>query len=61
MAGKLAGKVAIITGAGSGQGAAMTSLFVQEGAKVVSGGYQPCRDEGGDFRSRRRLVSHGLL
>ena len=35
MAGKLAGKVAIITGAGSGQGAAMTSLFVQEGAKVV--------------------------
>jgi NAD(P)-dependent dehydrogenase (short-subunit alcohol dehydrogenase family) len=35
MAGKLEGKVAIITGAGSGQGAAMTALFVQEGAKVV--------------------------
>lgn len=35
MAGKLTGKVALITGAGSGQGAAMTTLFVQEGAKVV--------------------------
>ena len=35
MAGKLAGKVAIITGAGSGQGAAMTKLFIKEGAKVV--------------------------
>lgn len=35
MAGKLAGKIAIITGAGSGQGAAMTKLFIQEGAKVV--------------------------
>lgn len=35
MTGKLAGKVAIITGAGSGQGAAMTALFIEEGAKVV--------------------------
>jgi NAD(P)-dependent dehydrogenase (short-subunit alcohol dehydrogenase family) len=35
MAGKLAGKVALITGAGSGQGAAMITLFIQEGAKVV--------------------------
>ena len=35
MAGKLAGKVAIITGAGSGQGAAMTKLFIEEGARVV--------------------------
>src|ERR1700687_6099421 len=35
MAGKVAGKVAIITGAGSGQGAAMTKLFIEEGAQVV--------------------------
>lgn len=35
MTGKLTGKVAVITGAGSGQGAAMTALFIQEGARVV--------------------------
>ena len=35
MAGKLAGKIALVTGAGSGQGAAITSLFISEGAKVV--------------------------
>jgi NAD(P)-dependent dehydrogenase (short-subunit alcohol dehydrogenase family) len=33
--GRLAEKVAIVTGAGSGQGAAITSLFIQEGARVV--------------------------
>lgn len=35
MAGKLEGKIALVTGAGSGQGAAITTLFVEEGAKVV--------------------------
>ena len=33
--GRLTGKVAIVTGAGGGQGAAEASLFVSEGAKVV--------------------------
>jgi NAD(P)-dependent dehydrogenase (short-subunit alcohol dehydrogenase family) len=37
--GKLDGKVAIITGAGSGQGLAAARLFSQEGASVVIGEY----------------------
>lgn len=33
---RLAGKVAIVTGAGAGQGAAEATLFAQQGAKVVA-------------------------
>lgn len=36
MAGRLEGKVAVVTGAGSGMGTAMVELFCAQGAKVVA-------------------------
>jgi len=40
-AGRMAGKVAVVTGAGTGLGAATTRLFVREGANVVAVGRRP--------------------
>jgi NADP-dependent 3-hydroxy acid dehydrogenase YdfG len=34
--GRVSGKVAVVTGAGSGQGAAEADLLAQEGAKVIA-------------------------
>ncbi|MFA7270354.1 MAG: SDR family oxidoreductase [Sterolibacterium sp.] len=36
MAGRLEGKIAVITGAGSGIGASMAEIFCREGAKVIA-------------------------
>lgn len=36
MSGRLAGKVAVVTGAGSGMGAAMVTQFCAQGAKVIA-------------------------
>lgn len=41
MAGRLQGKVALITGAGSGIGRAMALLFAREGARIVAGDLNP--------------------
>lgn len=47
---RLAGKIAVITGAGSGMGRAMATLFASEGAKVV------CADVSG----RQEEVAHAI-
>ncbi len=48
--GKLDGKVAIVTGAGSRIGQETASLFAKEGAKVV---VSDLNDEGGGMRRSR--------
>ncbi len=43
--GRLAGKVAVVTGAGSGMGEAMVELFCREGARVVAADISGKQDE----------------
>ena len=48
--GRLDGKVAVITGAGSGMGRASAVLFAAEGAKVV------CADRSGDEEETAKII-----
>lgn len=45
MAGRLMGKVAVVTGAGSGMGEAMARRFVEEGARVVAADVSGAQEE----------------
>ena len=54
--GLLDGKVAVITGAGSGMGQASVQVFVREGAKVVAADISGAR-EGHRRRGRRRRAA----
>jgi NAD(P)-dependent dehydrogenase (short-subunit alcohol dehydrogenase family) len=55
MAGRVEGKVALITGGGSGIGRATALLFAREGAKVLVADYDP---EGGE-RTAKTIVEAG--
>jgi NAD(P)-dependent dehydrogenase (short-subunit alcohol dehydrogenase family) len=55
VAGRLEGKVAVITGAGSGMGAATAQLFFEEGAKVV------LADITGEQEKLAKLLGDGAL
>jgi len=43
--GSLEGRVAVVTGAGSGMGKASVKVFVRDGAKVVAGDISGVRGE----------------
>ena len=62
MAGRLQGKVAIITGTGSGMGRAAALMFAREGAKVVGCDINPAAGATAIFpwpvRSRNAPIGH---
>ena len=45
MSGRLDGKIAVVTGAGEGQGKAVALLFAKEGAKVIAGDISGKQDD----------------
>lgn len=55
MAGRLEGKVALITGGGSGQGRTAAMLFAREGAKIALSDVQ---EEGG-MQTRHMVTENG--
>ncbi len=58
MSGRLAGKVAIITGAGSGMGRAAAVLFAQEGAKVVCADMSSAEAETAEMIGAAAVAAH---
>ena len=56
MAGRLDGKVAVVTGAASGIGRATVDLFVSEGARVIAADIQD--DKGGRIEEDHKGMAH---
>lgn len=58
MAGRLEGKVAVVTGAGSGMGRATAIRFAQEGAKVVAADISGLEDDAASAAGNDSIACH---
>ena len=58
MAGRLEGKVAVVTGAGSGMGRATAIRFAQEGAKVVAADVSGLQDDAASAAGNDSIGCH---